>query len=147
MDSIHHDRLLRDGWTLAEWGALTTDTTGRQLIRRFEPVRAYEKRLARKKVTQVLRMEVRALHEPQGGYYTLHHALLNQDGETLLELPRTSWADWDNNGDLLFAESGKLFRLPWSNHHPTGRKAAKELVDFSTLTFAEKEAPKRARSW
>ena len=147
MDSIYHDRLLRDGWTLAEWGARTEQKTSRGLNWSYYPARAYERKLVRKKVTQVLRMEVRGLNEPQKGWYTLNFEVFGKEGSSLLRLPGVSWADWDGNGDLLFAEGGKLFRLPWSNHHAHGRNAARELADFSALTFTAKEAPKRARSW
>lgn len=147
LDSIHHERLLRDGWTLAAWGTRQEHWSESGLTWRFAPARAYEKKMERKKVTQVLRMELRAVHEPQNEWYSLHHELTGEDGGSLLKLPRASWADWDSNGDLLFAEDGRLFRLPWSDHHEHGRESAQELADFTPLTFLAKEAPKSARTW
>jgi hypothetical protein len=140
-DGIHHARLLRDGWTLRQKGELKKYRTERDLKWRFEPVRLYEKTMPRKKVTRIIQLQLRGI-SGEGTWYKVDHALLDHHHESLLALPGTSWADWDSNGDLLFAEGGKLFRLPWSNRNELGRDAAKEIADFSALTFAPKEPPK-----
>ena len=59
------------------------------------------------------------------------------------------WADWDRNGDLLFANDGKLFR---AKPRATGESAydmarAKELADFGGLTFRNVAAPAEAMRW
>ena len=140
-DGIHHARLLRDGWTLRQKGELREHRTGGRLGWRFEPERLYEKAMSRKRAMRLIEMRLRGI-AGEGTWYKVDHALLDKNHELLLGLPGTSWADWDSNGDLLFANGGKLFRLPWSNHNELGRDAAKEIADFSALTFAPKEPPK-----
>ena len=145
-DGIHHARLLRDGWTLSQRGELRKYRTERELKWRFEPVRLYERTMSRKKKTRIIQMQLRGI-AGEGTWYKVDHALLDKNHELLLALPGTSWADWDSNGDLLFAEGGKLFRLPWSDRNAYDRDAAQVLMDFSDLTFMPKEAPAKARSW
>lgn len=146
-DPIHHLRLLRDGWARKQKGVQSEQSTKSGLSSRSEPPRIYEKRMSRKKATQFLQMQLRGIGEKQGRWYLLDYELFNEQGSSLLKLFRTGWADWDTNGDLLFADGGKLFRLPWSTHHERGRHAAKELADFTSLTFTAKEPPKKALSW
>jgi hypothetical protein len=146
-DPIYHLRLVRDGWSLVQAGKHGGYQRNSSPHWRFSEPQIYEKRFMRRKSTQSLRMLLHGVSERSGGKYVLEYEVLNGRGELLLRLPRMDWADWDSNGDLLFAEGGKLFRLPWSNHRMDGRKAAKELADFSDLSFTAKEAPKRALSW
>jgi len=145
-DGNHHARLLRGGWTLRQKGELREQRTARRLKWRFDPVRLYEKTMSRKKSTRIIQMQLRGI-SGEGTWYKVDHALLDEKHELLLKLPDTSWADWDSNGDLLFADGGKLFRLPWSNHGEVERGTAKEIADFSALAFAPKEPPKKALNW
>jgi hypothetical protein len=146
-DSTYHRRLLRDGWRLRQHGVKSEHRTKSGLSWRYEPARIYEKSMSRKKATQFLQMQLRGVAEKEGSWYTLDYELLNANEESRLKLPRIDWADWDSNGDLLFSEKGKLFRLPWSNRREVGCEAAEQIADFSALTFTAKEAPKKALSW
>jgi hypothetical protein len=146
-DSTYHTQLLRDGWTLRQKGARSEYRTKSGLSWRFDPARVYEKRMSRKKSTQCLQLQLRGVAEVQERWYTLDYELFSETGASLLKLPRAGWADWDSNGDLLFADGGKLFRLPWSSQREDGREAAVELADFTSLTFVAKEAPEKARQW
>lgn len=145
-DGVYHARLVLDGWTLRQKGELKKHRTEKKLKWRFEPVRLYERTMARKKVTRILQMQLRGF-AGEGTWYKVDHAVLNKNHELLLALPGTSWADWDSNGDLLFADGGKLFRMPWSNGGEVAREDARELADFSALAFEPKKAPKWALSW
>jgi hypothetical protein len=87
-----------------------------------------------------------AIEERQGDWHALDHEVLDTQRNPLFALAGTSWADWDSNGDLLFGEGSKLFRLR-SKAIRSGRAAAKELADFSGLTFSEKKAPPCATRW
>jgi len=142
-DGVYHARLLRDGWTLRQKGELGKHRTKSDRSWRFEPVRLYERTMLHKKVMRIIQMQMRAI-AGEGSWYKVDHALLDKNHELLLALPGTSWAEWDSNGDLLFADGGKLFRLPWGNRGEVGRDDAKEIADFSVLTFAPKEPPKEA---
>jgi hypothetical protein len=146
-DPIHHIRLVRDGWVLIQEGEHTGYQKKGAMRWRFTKPKVYEKRMQRKKSIQFLRMLLLGIFEQGGHKYVLDFEVLNEKGASLLKLPRIDWADWDSNGDLLFSDRGKLFRLPWSSHREDGRELAKELADFSTLTFTAKEAPKKALTW
>lgn len=146
-DSIYQARLLRDGWTLKQKGEQQKRRTARRLSWLFTPARIYEKRISRKKGMHLLQMQLRGIAEKEPHWYTLDHEVFSERGESLFKLPRIGWADWDGNGDLLFADGGRLFRLPWSTRGEYRRDAAEELADFSDLTFTPKEAPKKARNW
>ncbi len=143
---IYHARLVRDGWTLKQPGK-HTDYDGDAPIKwRFIEPEIYEKCVARRKATCSLRMILRGIGERSGPWYLLDY-VLDESGHCRLTLPRTDWADWDENGDLLFSDRGKLFRLAWSKARAGDREAARELADFGDLRFAAKEASKRARQW
>jgi hypothetical protein len=58
-------------------------------------------------------MQIRGIGERQGDHYVSGHEIVTENGTSLLKLTRTSWADWDNNGDLLYAKDGTIFRLSW----------------------------------
>jgi hypothetical protein len=146
-DSIYHVRLLRDGWILKQKGEQQEHRTTKALSWRFAPARIYEKAISRKKGTHLLQMQLHGVADNKPNWYALDHEVFSGEGESLLKLPRIGWADWDDNGDLLFADGGKLFRLPWSNRDEYRRDAAEELADFSDLTFTPNEPPKRALSW
>lgn len=146
-DPIYHLRLVRDGWNLVQAGKHSGYQRDSSPRWRFSEPQIYEKRFTRGKSTQSLRMLLHGISERGGGWYVLEYEVLNSRGELLLRLPRIDWADWDSNGDLLFAERGKLFRLAWSKDHEDGREAARELADFTSLTFAAKETPQKARVW
>ena len=144
---IYHVRLLRDGWTLKQKGKHTDYDGEAPIAWRFIEPQIYEKCVMRRKATCCLRMMLRGIGERSGPWYLLDYDVLDEGGECRLKLSRTDWADWDENGDLLFSQRGKLFRLAWSDARSGDREAARELADFSNLRFGAKEAPKRAKQW
>lgn len=144
---IYHERLLRDGWVLKLKGMRTDYDRDGRIAWRFTEPQIYEKRVGRGKLTCFLQMKLLGIHERSGPWYLLDYEVLSENGETILKLPRTDWADWDENGDLLFSQRGKLHRLAGSRARIGDRDAARELADFSALRFGAKEAPKRAKQW
>jgi hypothetical protein len=62
-------------------------------------------------------------------------------------LSRMDWADWDKNGDLLFARYGKLFRMKQDSICEFDLGKAVELADFNNLKFEEKIASSEALIW
>lgn len=144
---IYHMRLLRDGWVLKQVGKRSDYNRHGSIKWRFTEPQIYDKCVARRKLTCRLQMKLRGIFERSGPKYLLDYEVLDENGEALLKLPRTDWADWDENGDLLFAQRGKLFRLAGSRVRSGDRDAARELADFSNLSFAAREAPKSAKQW
>ncbi len=145
-DPIYHLRLLRDGWVLKSSGEPVKFRKSASIRFAFDPPITYEKQ-SRKSANRRLQMRVLGLAEEQGDWYVVDYEVQDEAGVALLKLPRISWADWGGNGDLLFAERGKLFRLSWKNHQGRGRENAKELADFGPLVFEHREAPVVARKW
>ena len=83
-----------------------------------------------------LRVLIDGIHERGGAWYVLRHQVYLND-DLACDLGRSDWANWDPNGDLLFAKQGKLYRLS-----PGRRKTgvfdldrARELADFSADRF------------
>jgi hypothetical protein len=107
----------------------------------------YEKRITRKRNGYFLQMQFRGIGERQGDHYVIDHEILNEKGDSLLKLARTSWADWDNDGDLLYAKGGRLFRLSWKKSEDFSSRSAKELIDLTERKFKPVVAPAKARKW
>jgi hypothetical protein len=61
----------------------------------------------------------------------IDHEIVSKNGTSLIKLTRTSWADWDNNGDLLYAKDGTIFRLSWKGADEFSSKATKEVIDLT----------------
>lgn len=144
---IYRERLERDGWTLTQKGKCKDYDGDAPVKWRFLEPQIHEKCVMRRKAACRLQMILRGLGERSGLWYLLDYEILDENGESRLKLPHTDWADWDENGDLLFSQRGKLFRLAWSKARSGDGEAARELADFSGLRFAAKEAPKKARQW
>ena len=117
---IYGMRLARDGWTLVQEGGV--HKAGGEYEWELDPPLIYEKR--------GLRMIVRGIGNTNGPWYAIDHEVAGAR-----TLPKTSWADWDDNGDLLWAQDGTLYRNE------------RALVDLKPLTFAARESPPSARRW
>ncbi len=73
-------------------------------------------------------------------------ALLKPDGTSAFTFIDADWADFDKNGDLLFARNGGLFRLSADRITDqtdlgTALDASQCLIDLSPLRFEGKRAP------
>ena len=143
---VYHTRLIRDGWVLKQQGTYSEYQLKGPMRWECPVPLIYEKTISREKKVLALQMQLRGVGERQGDGYVLDHEVLDEQGNSLLKLPRTSWADWSNDA-LLFAEKGSLFRLPWSRHDPFNRKHARELANFGNLRFEAKAAPRCATRW
>jgi hypothetical protein len=147
-ESIYHARLLREGWTLKQQQADRKHTHRNTTGWHNSALQVYDKYVFHENRSFVLRMQLNEVREqPQGDWCAVDHEILDENDNSLLKLPYTSWADWDSSVDLLFAEKGKLFRLSWNSQDPFNKANAKELVDFSSLQFEAKEAPDWAKGW
>ncbi len=77
-------------------------------------------------------------------WYDLKFVITTQDGVLLHDLDRLDWADWDANGDLLFAREGALYR---AQVLANGISKERQLADFNSLTFEAIPSPDEARKW
>jgi len=74
------------------------------------------------------------------------HRLVGKDGY-LGQIGESDWSDWAPNGDLLFAQSGCLFRLRCKDGKFGPIEESEQIADFNALKFHRCEAPGTARSW
>lgn len=144
---IYDQHLMRDGWELIEEGKAIEhpyDPSSKIWIT-YDPPRTYQK--ATKGFT--LSMQEKGYHEWNGPSHIIEYSIKTQDRKNLFDFGRLDWADLDNNGDLLFAKEGKLFRLKLNSQSATSNALleSKLLADFSKNTFKEKSAPKEALQW
>jgi hypothetical protein len=123
---IYGVRLTRDGWRLAQEGGV--HRAGGEYEWELDPPLIYERRSPRG--DGLLRMIVRGIGNKNGPWYALDHEVVGRHS-----LPSTSWADWDDNGDLLWAKDGVLHRNQ------------RRLIDLSPLKFEARESPPSARRW
>lgn len=142
-------RLKRDGWRYIEGKEAKEDFDAKTWIM-YDPPITYRKPLSSRKDNEyVLEMRISGLKERDGPWYVTEYSVLNLKTEQAVNLGRTEWADWDRNGDLLYSQEGKLFRLKPDKHqefqYDTGNVI--ELADFSNMSFEEKVAPSWAKKW
>jgi hypothetical protein len=74
------------------------------------------------------------------------HEIITPDGQTV-DLGRTDWADWDRNGDLLYAKDGNLFRLSPDTRGRFDPDASCEIADFNGDRFQTMPPTEEAKSW
>jgi hypothetical protein len=144
---IYSLRLLRDGWTLAQPGI--SQNVPRELLTAgsmyfpYIPPEIWERSAAS---GDRLRMVIHGLGEQGGDWYVVSHEIVTPDGQTI-DLGRTDWADWDRNGDLLYARDGKLFRLSPGTRGRFDPAASREIADFNGDRFQTMPPTEEAKSW
>lgn len=136
-------RLLRDGWQLVQEGT-PTDKGTRRMWTAYDPPLVFA-RWSPLDRQRRLELRLRGIGAQEGSWYVIDHALVDdRDGSAQL-LEDHEWADWDRNGDLLFAHAGRLFRA--RRRQLDDLSAARELVDLAALRFTAQAAPPSARQW
>lgn len=125
---IYHRLLLKNHWQYAE-------------------AQYYEKSSAKK---NCLHMTIDHNGEPNQSWYTVDYKLFDSKHTLLFELSDIDWADFDSNGDLLFAERGKLYRLSEKNFNKftkDGEKVLSLIADLTNMQFEPIAPSKDAQSW
>jgi hypothetical protein len=82
--------------------------------------------------------------ETNGPEVVTEYRVLAGEGGVALDLGRADWADWDSNGDLLYAKAGAIYRLPGAD---VGKAEAIKLIDLSQEKFRPLEAPAEYQKW
>ncbi len=149
---IYHTRLIRDGWKLIQEGQYKENKFGSKIWLEFDPPEIYSRAHHLNAEHAVdLRMALRGIHERDGSWYVHEYELVNQATQKRVDLGRMDWADWDKNGDLLFARQGRLYRLKPDTKENDGvvflPQNALELTDLRNLTFEKVRAPDEALVW
>lgn len=135
-DSPIYDAILHQGgWKLVQQGnGYFESRNGRWEYKKPSIVSKQSK-----KNNYELRAILRAIGNKNDAWYWMDYDVL-ADGELILDLQRTDWADWDHNGDLLFAQDGKLFRIaqPDITAASDNPDIIKEIADLNGLKFEAK---------
>lgn len=78
-----------------------------------------------------------------------NYFVADKEENAIVTVDGADWADFDKNGDLLFARDGKVFRLAHINEAPylPPIENAKELLDLSKYSFEEVPPPSWAKKW
>ncbi len=79
-----------------------------------------------------------------GGFYVYEYEVLTHHRELEFHIGRTSWADWDHRGRLVFTRDGKLFAGKFT---AKGAFQSKELADFNGVKPIRIESPTWAKKW
>lgn len=77
-----------------------------------------------------IRRTLDGIGEAGGVWYTLRHALVDEATGSAADLGRTDWADWDG-GDLVFARTGRLYRLDAEGVRRSAIDEVVEIADFN----------------
>lgn len=142
-DPIHHYRMLRDGWRLAQTSPGVEQGGEAKIWVVFDPPVVYAK--ARPKQPHLeLEQRMRGIKETNGPWYVLEHALVDRTSGCEEVLPDCEWADWDSQGDLLLASEGRLLRARVVRG---ALQTPRELIDLREDAFRRVPAPPDARRW
>jgi hypothetical protein len=117
--TVHFNRLLRDGWKLEETAA-------------------YHSRWVRDHSSQAASLVMTQKVEGLGPY--LVDYALRPDGGDELPVGRADWADWDQQGRLVLAREGRLWR--WQ-----APDEVQEIADLNGQAPDPASAPDWARLW
>jgi len=140
-EPIRSTRMERDGWILADAGAVSEYQ--RKGPVRWEFTRPQRWQKSREGLT--LERRILGIGERNGPSYVTEHSLLNADKVTLLDFGRSDWADWSTSGELLLARDGKLCRLARCQGAEPGN--VEELVDLRALRFQPMAPTVSALRW
>ena len=145
-DPIWSSRLIRDGWKLTAYPEKTKDDRGAKVWIEYDPPIAWEKKHPLWPGRYTLRMSILGIKERDGPWLIIDHSVIGNEGETGA-IGRSEWADWSRDGDLLFAQSGCLYRLRPSKGSFGLIEESEQIADFNALVFERVEPPAYAQSW
>jgi hypothetical protein len=126
-DQLLAKRLVRDGWSLVTPGDVDRDT-----------LPYFNGRFVRERKHRRLELSL--------GYQQMDYCLFEKARGEWEERPfeGVTWADFDQDGRLVFAREGKLFAVPDTR---VGELDAELLLDLNGRTPARLVAPASARRW
>ncbi|MBX9939102.1 MAG: hypothetical protein K2Y32_07610 [Candidatus Obscuribacterales bacterium] len=140
---IYHLRLLRDGWRTVDNQESLPEEKINALYHSNLPI-IYKKTRptnARNRYEGAnLSMSICGIAEPNNPWYIVEYQVEGSGGAVIKKLGRLDWADWDSNGDLLFAKTGRIFRSK-------DLIESTELVDLRTNLYQEIAAESWAKQW
>jgi hypothetical protein len=145
-DPVWFARLQRDGWQLVKTPEKTKNDWGAKIKFEYDPPFVWQKPHPRRSENYTLQMSILGIHETDGPWYLIEHTVMGNKGY-IGAIGRSEWADWSPNGDLLFSQSGRLYRLSYENDEFGPIEASQQIADFSGLEFHQCKSPEEARQW
>ena len=162
-DPINHYRLVRDGWRHLQEGHARRAAGSARLSYPFDPIEIYAKAHPGKQPIDLLQVTL-GLGVTNGPWYKQVYALLPKrqrepdsrlqlddvERQAQLFLADCCWADWAPNGDLLYAQGGKLFRLKAARKKPPQQVWHGEpvlLADWTASRFQALAPTQDASRW
>ena len=138
---LHEATLEREGWQLTNAGKAVEHSFNGPIWYTFDPPQTWSKVQPGTNGCS-LRFMLTGYHRRGGPNRVTEAAVVNGDRE--LKLGEPDWADWDANGDLLYAQDGRLYR------RRIGQRRFEEpqcLLDTTALEFRPLEPSAEARKW
>jgi hypothetical protein len=139
-------RLQKGGWKLMQHPTKTKDEFGTRMRLELDPPFVWQKAHPMRPEELAIQMSILGIGGQKRPSVVAGHRLVGKDGY-LGQIGESEWADWAQNGDLLFAQSGCLFRLRFENGAFGPIEESEQIADFTELKFRRCEAPESARSW
>jgi hypothetical protein len=137
-------RLMRDGWTRVQDGVRhENEYLKSEVWFVFDPPEVWS-RPSPTRPKHVLRMMVHGIKRTDGPWWNLEHEVIDGRGG-VFSIGESDWADWDVNGDLLFAKEGMIFRA--RSIRGIDVMDVREIADLRAMKYEEKRAPAAARRW
>ena len=146
---IYDQRLQREGWRCVHEGTATWHASRETLSFSYDLAITYRRARPGSRAKDFeLQMRILGLHEREGPWYVVEYDLLDVKQEQEVPLGRLDWADWDSNGDLLFAREGRLYRLePQRKDHTVDVSQPHEVADLRGLVFENRRASPAFTQW
>jgi hypothetical protein len=133
---IWHFTLKRDGWSQRHAGVWGKHAATKGYAWKAEIPEQWHKPNPKGRVR--LEMHIGALRKQDGPWYVTLYRVVHNSGAIIIDLGLADWADWDNDGSLLFAREGCLYR---QSALKSGACDAALLHDFNDHKFKAIEPP------
>jgi len=145
-DPIWSMRLRRDGWKMVQLSDDVKPDWKAKVVWKLSMPTIWQKPHPLWSERFTLQMAILGMKERDGPWYVIDYALLDRNGD-VAAIGRCDWADWAPNGDLLFAQSGCIYRLS-PKHRKFGLiESSRVIADFNELKFQPVQAPPEATMW
>ncbi|SRR5258708_6932574 len=137
---VWHSTLQRDGWIQNHAGVWSKYGEAKGFSWKAKTPEEWRK--PHKKLSLRLEMFIEGIHQENGPWYSTSYRVANLLGTEVAGLGLADWADWDKQGDLLFARGGCLYRQTF---YKSLASPAVLLADFRSNRFEAIEPPDAAR--
>lgn len=139
-------RLQRDGWRLIQRPTGTKDEFGAKMRLELDPPATWQKANPIRSDEFAIQMSILGIGGEGRPAVVTEHRLVGRSGY-VGQIGESEWADWAKNGDLLFAQSGCLFRLRCKNGGFGPIEKSELIADFNHLEFRRCAASEKAKTW